>query len=52
MKEHGVDAGPKSLAAIKELIEDQVESCRKRIFPRIDEIIQRLEGTNIQEVMD
>ncbi len=51
MKEKGVDAGPQSQAAIKEIIEEQIESCRKRQFPRIDEVINRLEGKTIKESM-
>lgn len=43
MAARGVVAGPKSCAAIKELLEEQAESDRKRIFPRIDAAIERLE---------
>lgn len=42
LEARGIPAGPKSCEAIKELLEEQVESCRKRIFPRIDEAIKRL----------
>ena len=43
-KEMGIDFGPKSCDLVKKLCEEQVESCRKRAFPRIDEVIRRLEG--------
>jgi hypothetical protein len=39
----GIDAGDKSLKFVKELLEETVDSCRKRAFPRIDEAIRRLE---------
>jgi len=39
----GLDLGPKTRAFIRTMCEDQVESCRKRVFPRIDEIIRRSE---------
>lgn len=43
MAERGVDAGPKSCAVIRELLEEQVRICREMAFPRIDEAIRRLE---------
>ena len=52
MKEKGINAGPKSQAAIKEYVEEQIESCRKRAFPRIDEVIDRLSGDNMIEEME
>ena len=36
--------GPKTRDFIRELCEEQVESCRRRAFPRIDEAIRRLGG--------
>jgi len=47
----GIEAGPKSCAAIKKLLEEQVDSCRKRAFPRIDEAIRRVSGTAVEEVI-
>lgn len=51
LKDHGVDAGPKSLDAIKELVEKQIEGCRKRAFPRMDEAIRRTQLLD-REVMN
>lgn len=47
--EHGIQAGPLTCSLVKSMLEEQVASCRKRIFPRIDEVIRRLEG---QEAVD
>ncbi len=41
--EAGIELGPKGTAFVKKMIEDQIESCRKRAFPRLDEAIRRLE---------
>jgi hypothetical protein len=43
--EAGLDLGPKTREFVKALCEEQVESCRRRAFPRIDEVIRRLEGS-------
>lgn len=40
----GIDAGPKTCAAVKKLLEEGAESNRRRIFPRIDEAIRRASG--------
>lgn len=50
MEEKGIKpVGPASCKAIKELLEEQVESCRKRTTPRLDEAIRRAEGRGIVE---
>jgi hypothetical protein len=49
MKEEGVDAGEAACKAIKKLLEEQVESCRRRTTPRLDEAIRRAEGRRIVE---
>lgn len=52
MESEGVVAGPKSCLAIRKYIERQIDACRKRQFPRLDEVIRRIEGTNITEEME
>jgi len=44
MVERGIEAGPKSCAAVRELLEEQVDGVRRRMFPRMDEAIRRLEA--------
>lgn len=44
MADLGVDAGPKSVAAIRVVAERQVEGCRKRTERRLDKIIGRSEA--------
>jgi hypothetical protein len=51
MADRGIEAGPKSCQAIKELLEDMVDGTRKRLFPRIDEVIHRLEAGPAPESM-
>ena len=43
-REEGLEIGPKTADFIKKQIEEQIESCRKRMFPRIDEAIKRVAG--------
>jgi hypothetical protein len=47
--QEGVVWGPKSCAIAKKLCEKQVDGCRKRTTPRIDEIIKRLGSPNVVE---
>lgn len=51
MQEKGITTGPQSQQAIKELLEEQVESCRKRVFPRLDESIRRAEKRGAAETL-
>jgi hypothetical protein len=44
MEENGIPCGPKSAEVILKLIDEQLEGCRKRVFPRIDEAIRRFES--------
>jgi hypothetical protein len=44
LKSDGIVAGPKLPTLIRKMVEKQVESCRKRINPRLDEAIRRAEG--------
>ena len=39
--DEGLDLGPRTCAFIKKFLEHQVEGCRKRIGPRLDEAIRR-----------
>jgi hypothetical protein len=43
-EEKGLEYGPMTVDHIIELVEDAVDGCRKRAFPRVDEVIARLEG--------
>lgn len=43
MKDKGIECGPKSAQAIKELCEEQVSGCRARANHRLDEAIARFE---------
>lgn len=45
MAEAGVMAGPKSVKAIRDIAEKQVEGCRKRLERRLDEAIRRCEAS-------
>lgn len=47
----GVTAGPVTIAAVIAMLEQTTETCRRAAFPRIDEAIARLEGTNEKEVV-
>lgn len=44
----GVQAGPKSLAAIRQIAEEQVEGCRRRTSARMDEAIRRAEAESAE----
>lgn len=44
MAEEGIKCGLMSAAAIKKIAEKQVNGCRKRTAPRLDEAIKRLEN--------
>ncbi len=46
---YGIDAGPITCAAVIKLCEEQVESCRRRCFPRMDEAIRRVCGIITKE---
>lgn len=39
----GLDLGPKTRAFILDIVAEQVAACRKRAFPRINEVIMRLD---------
>jgi hypothetical protein len=41
--EENLDLGPKTRAFVKKIAEEQAEGIRKRIYPRMDEAINRLE---------
>ncbi len=41
--EIGLDIGPQTRAFILSIAEEQVAACRKRAFPRINEVITRLD---------
>jgi hypothetical protein len=41
MLARGIDAGPQSVQAIREIAEEQVEGCRRRTARRLDEIVKR-----------
>jgi len=47
----GVNAGPKAIEAVKKIAEEQVEGCRKRMFPRMDEVIKRVTGKTVVETL-
>jgi len=42
--EEGLDLGPKTRQFVEKEVSRQIESCRKRIYPRLDEVINRLES--------
>jgi len=50
--EAGLDFGIRSRQFVKDEVERQVESCRKRIFPRIDEVIARLEDDSAPKALE
>lgn len=41
----GIELGPMTLEFIKTMVEEHVASVRKRIFPRIDAVIVRIDET-------
>jgi hypothetical protein len=45
MAEAGVMTGPKSVKAIRDIVEKQVEGCRKRVERRLNEAIRRCEAS-------
>lgn len=47
MKAEGINCNEKSQRAIHKIVTEQVEGCRRRSFPRINEAIKRLEGKDI-----
>jgi len=49
MAERGVACGEKSAQAILEIIDEQFESLRRRVYPRLDEAVSRLEDKPITE---
>jgi len=50
LAESGVNAGPVTVAAVVSMLEQTAEACRAA-FPRVDEAIARLEGTNEKETV-
>ncbi len=51
LRERGVEAGLVSCAAILSIIEAQVDACRKRQFPRLDELLRRIEQGAVLETL-
>lgn len=51
MAERGIECGDKSAIAILDIIAEQLNGVRNRLYPRIDEVINRLSEDTNDEVL-